>query len=113
LVGLDSHRGRAFIDGAHECRLGARLDIGIGRDGVVSLIFARVAGSIFACISVVILQGHLVGLSILEGPGKAPSVAAVRVSLAIDELLLREGVELARMLIVDSFEGSSSGEGPA
>jgi len=78
LVSLDRHRGRSLVDGAKESRLTLRLDRGVGRDGVISFVGAGSAGCIISSlIRVVILQVHLVLLSILESVGIAPPTTAM------------------------------------
>jgi len=71
------------------------------------------AVSISTGVGVGLLELSFVISQVVEGGGLVSTAAAVGLRDAIDELLLREGVELSGPDLVSTFEGTSGGEGPA
>merc|ERR1719189_836288 len=102
------------FDGGHQSRGGAlgNLDVSSVFDdtSVVSL----VAGSGDGSVSVVSLKFSLVGFVPVEGTGHGSTVASSRANVvAINELLLGEGVEGTGLDEICTFDTPRRGEGPA
>jgi hypothetical protein len=76
-------------------------------------VLGGLAGSSSSGISVVILEILSVLLGIYESVGLPSTIASVGLGVAINELLLGEGEELAGSEEVSTLNSGSSGESPA
>ena len=120
LVGLDGDGDWLLVEGGLELLWGVDGDISVGGNlegGALSL--GGIAGSLSSAsggVWVGGLGGDGVGLGPLEGLVHKTSVASEILGgtvVALDEVLLGEGFELASGDEVSTFEATSGGEGPA
>ena len=81
--------------------------------GAALVVLAGAGSSVVGGVWVDALELGLAGFPVLEGLVLPATVAAVVGGGAVNELLLREGEELASVDLVDTLEGTSGGERPA
>ena len=114
LVGLDGDGGWSSLDGGHEGRAGFLGDLGVSLVGGDTSVVGLVAGSSHGGVGVVGLELSTVVLVPVEGTGHGATVAASRAEVvAIDKLLLGEGVEGSVFAEVGSLKSAGGGEGPS
>ena len=115
LVGLDGNGDWSLGDGSLE--LGGRLgDVLEASDLTNTLGFVVLALSSHAStggVWVIALELKWVGLDVLEGVVHKTTVAALVNHVAVDELLLGEGLELAGGKEFSTLDGTGGGESPA
>ena len=111
LVGLDSDGEDVAVQGGlhGRRRVSSHVGVALGLDGggVGGIVFA---GTVFGGVGIGSLGLSVVGLEVgddLVGPA---TIAAVAAGVAVDVLLLGEGVELAVGIAPGDFSGAGTGE---
>ena len=117
LVSLNGDSEDTLLEGSlHLARvLGSNTNVSrsAGGVGIGWLVRVVLAGTITTSVSVVGLVVGVVALVVLEGVGLDTTVATVAGSVTINELLLRQAVEVAGLGGPVVLHASHGGEGPA
>lgn len=113
LVSLDSNGEGTLSSGSNELRLGFLGDALVTSVDLGSFRSLVLAFSVLGSVGIFSFSFNTVGSSVFHSEVRETTSATLGSLAAVNDLLFREGDELAGVDVVKTFEGTGGGEGPA